>query len=259
MARHDHELHEQRRAQRRVERALRKTLCGPLSLVWTDNVRCMLSVRVLHGVPRVRLHRIFARAPDAVLDAVPRYIHGDRDARAVIQRFVARAAPRPSPTSPARPLRARGDVHDLEAILAELSRRYFNDAVRLPIGWSRRGYARRTHGRRTIRLGVYLVHEQMIRVHPALDQSWVPRGLVEWVVFHEMLHHVVPIARHNGRRALHSAEFRAREAAFDGHAHAVRWIEQNLPRLLASRALARGRDAEACRPHTGAVDVAARR
>jgi hypothetical protein len=227
-----------------------------MSLVWTQNTRAMLSVRTVSGVRHVRLHAMFATAPAAVLRAVSRFIQGDASARGAIDRFVA-AHTAPAEVRP-RPPRARGLVHDLDEILNEVSRRYFDGAVRVPIGWSRQGHARRTRGRRTIRLGVYLVHAQQIRVHPALDQRWVPRSLLAWVVFHELLHHVIPIGRSRGKRSIHSAEFRALEASFEGHAQALGWVRENLPRLLASRGVARS-TRDACRSRTGAVDVQPRR
>ncbi len=53
-----------------------------------------------------------------------------------------------------------------------------------------------------------------IRIHPLLDDSRVPRTFVEYIVFHEMLHAVVPSDRSSGRRYDHPEAFRVLERSF---------------------------------------------
>ncbi len=84
-------------------------------------------------------------------------------------------------------------------------------------------------------MGTYLIDERIIRIHPALDQPFVPRYFVEWVVYHEMLHHVVPMPVVNGRRVYHSDEFRDLERRFDDFERARAWEEAHLTRLISSR------------------------
>jgi hypothetical protein len=50
-----------------------------------------------------------------------------------------------------------------------------------------------------------------------------------------MLHAALPSQRHNGRRRLHTPEFRRREQLYHYAAEANRWLEENLSRLAASR------------------------
>jgi len=52
------------------------------------------------------------------------------------------------------------------------------------------------------------------------------------VVFHEMLHQVVPVVERRGRRVVHSAEFRRRERSHPDHERARRWEAENLHLLL---------------------------
>ena len=52
------------------------------------------------------------------------------------------------------------------------------------------------------------------------------------VVFHEMLHQVIPIVERNGRRVVHGAEFRRRERQYPEYERAKRWEEENLSFLL---------------------------
>jgi predicted metallopeptidase len=54
------------------------------------------------------------------------------------------------------------------------------------------------------------------------------------VVFHEMLHQVVPVREVGGRRVVHGAEFRRRERAWRGYARARAWEARHLSLLLSS-------------------------
>jgi hypothetical protein len=72
----------------------------------------------------------------------------------------------------------------------------------------------------------------LIRIHPALDRRWVPRYFLEYVMFHEMLHHLMPHTRGAGRRALHPPEFREREKEFRHYERAMAWERSHLARLL---------------------------
>ena len=53
-------------------------------------------------------------------------------------------------------------------------------------------------------------------MNPLLDTSLVPRVFMEYIVFHEMLHAIVPSTQSNGRCAHHPPAFRRLEAQFPG-------------------------------------------
>jgi hypothetical protein len=125
----------------------------------------------------------------------------------------------------------RGRYHDLDAIFEDVRARYFPDGAAVKICWGRWSGRTRT---RSIRFGVYLPDAQLIRIHPALDQVFVPRFFVEFIVYHELLHHVIPPMRCNGRYQIHSPAFRQRERQFPAYAQAMAWRKHSLPRLLRS-------------------------
>ncbi len=130
------------------------------------------------------------------------------------------------------PLRPnRGRYHDLDAILADLRRRYFPKCAEVRIGWGR--WSGRTRPR-SMRFGAYLPDSQSIRIHPALDQAFVPGYFVAFIVYHELLHHVMPPQRVNGRYLIHSRAFQQREREFPAYAEAMVWRQQYLRRLLRS-------------------------
>ena len=95
-----------------------------------------------------------------------------------------------------------GRVYNLDKMFARLNRRYFGGELRKPaLSWSLR---------RTKRiLGHHDMVHDVIVISRSLDRADVPDFIVEYVLYHEMLH-----AKHrprviNGRRVFHTAGFRA--------------------------------------------------
>lgn len=216
-------------------RELGARLGRPVRLVITDNRSTMLSAKPRTGRLELRLHHMFLSAGDDILDAVADYVgKNDTSAGKRIDRFIREHRDRKVSASVGEHLlRAKGDVHDLQALMDDLAQRHFGGAVAVRISWGRRVKPKR--GQRSIQLGTYLPRERLIRIHPALDQPWVPQFFVEAVVFHEMLHHDMPAVVHNGRQHHHTAAFRKRERAFEFYAAARDWEKENLWRLLRRR------------------------
>lgn len=212
-------------------------------LVFTETRTVLVSFRVMEPLanpPRlaIRIHRRFAEAPPEVAQAIARFVEGPdaarRAARAALRAWAAQHGPLAS-TAPSRPpvLEARGTIHDLAVISREALERYFPDLGTVQIGWGRARSGRKRA--RTIRLGSWNQRQGAVRIHPALDQRWVPRFVVEVIVHHELLHAALPPRTGRGRRQVHHADFRAREAEHPRHLDAQRWIRDNIDRLLRPR------------------------
>lgn len=104
---------------------------------------------------------------------------------------------------------SRGAHYDLEPMFAELNARYFDGQIPATrLGWSRR--ATRT------RMGHYDHAHRAIVVSRSLDRPEVPRLLVEYILYHEMLHVKHPVESSGGRRRIHGPAFRAEEKRFAG-------------------------------------------
>lgn len=213
--------------------ALLSPRVGACDVVWTDNRRTVLSSLRQPDRMIVRMHRIFASAPDELVEAMGRYLaSGDRRASSAISRFID--AHRGSITGAREPrtLEARGATHDLASLFDELHGEHFaGQCSGVGITWGRRGHSARSR-RRSIRLGTYSHDERVIRVHPTLDQAWVPRFFVRFIVFHEMLHHVEPARVTDARTEFHTPSFRARERAYPEYERSIAWERANLGRLL---------------------------
>lgn len=213
---------------------LQRRLAAPVSLVWTDNRAVMISVRGSAAGYRLRVQKLFREAPENVWRALVDHVR-DRDAAAsaVLRQYVSRHQHR-LPSRPRRPaaapaLQPQGKCFDLDDIYRQLNREYFGDQVEAQVTWGRRAPGRR---RRSIRFGAYDSRKRLIRIHPLLDQSFVPLYVVENVVYHEMLHQVHPPRRVNGRWSIHTADFRREERRYAHFERAEAWQRRHLARLL---------------------------
>src|SRR5204862_5975144 len=127
-------------------------------------------------------------------------------------------------------LRHEGTHFDLRAIVDDLNDRYFRGRLRgYKVVWGRR---RKHRPREQFIFGTIQEEDRVIRINPALDQPFVPRSFLQYVLYHEMLHAVVPDeVRSNGQRCVHTEKFYERERKFPRYRSARRWEEENLARF----------------------------
>lgn len=120
---------------------------------------------------------------------------------------------------------------DLRAIFDRLNQRYFRGRLRgYQVVWGRR---RKRRPKEYFIFGTIQEEDRIIRINPWLDQRFVPAWFLEYVLYHEMLHAVVPDrVREDGRRCVHTDEFNRREREFRFYKRARRWEEDNLARFL---------------------------
>jgi len=86
--------------------------------------------------------------------------------------------------------------------------------------------------RKTYRiLGHHDATHDTVVVSKSLDDASVPAFVVEYIVFHEMLHIAHPTRHVNGRRYNHTPAFRLDERKFLYFEEAERWIERSVRRL----------------------------
>jgi hypothetical protein len=225
-------------AARRLADGLSARLVERVRLTVHDNRSTMVSFRRRAGEVHYRVHHMFLDAPEEVVAALaafagpPRGTAHRQRAGAHIDAFVKVHRERITVAAPVH-LQPRGRAHDLQAIFDRLNAAHFGGAVDARIGW---GAVRLGRRRRSVKTGVYLEDVRVIRIHPTLDRSEVPEFYVAAVVFHEMLHQVVPTVERNGRRVMHGREFRRRERAYPDHLRARAWEGRHLSLLLSSPA-----------------------
>ena len=102
---------------------------------------------------------------------------------------------------------AQGHVYDLNRIFDDLNLRFFHGLLGRPqMTWSRE--------RATRLLGHYDPAHNAIVISRAFDHPRVPPFVVEYIVYHEMLHLKHPVKVRGGRRCVHPAQFQAEEKLF---------------------------------------------
>ena len=223
-------------ARQALERRLSVAHHRPVLLSVTDNVRHMISRTHRAGVLQARVHHMFLDAPGVVQEALVRYIvDNERAASLLVSKYIEANGCRIKASRPvSAPLVTQGETHDLFPLYHSINEKYFGGSVDSLITWGRRLTAKPKTPRRSIKLGSYSATERLIRVHPVLDRPWVPRYFVGYIVYHEMLHHVIPQSQGNGRRMLHPPVFQARERLFRDFDRAIAWEKAHLGRLLRS-------------------------
>ena len=128
-------------------------------------------------------------------------------------------------------LRDEGRYFDLRAVFDGLNAKYFRNRLRnYRVVWGRR---RKLRPKEYFIFGTIQEEDRVIRINPLLDQPWVPLWFLKYVLYHEMLHSVVPDEKGpGGRRRVHTDEFNRRERLFPSYRRARRWEEENLERFL---------------------------
>ena len=129
------------------------------------------------------------------------------------------------------PLQHEGRYFDLRAIFDQLNDKYFRGRLRgYKVMWGRR---RKQRPKEYFVFGTIQEDDRIIRIKPLLDQPFVPLWFLKYILYHEMLHSVVPDEpAGSGRRRVHTDEFNRRERQFPGYRRARRWEEENLARFL---------------------------
>jgi len=223
-----------------LERRLRARLRTDVAVEVHDNTHTMVTFERTRRGWHIRVHHMFLAAPEDVVTALAEFVRSaDARSSAVLDRFIERNKAfirRVSPAQLRRRLRIEpvGRHHDLSAIFAALNRRYFAGRISATITFGPAPRSRRP--RKSIKMGSYSADSRVIRIHPALDQPKVPRYFVEWIVFHEMLHHVYRARRgDDGRRCVHPPEFMEHERRFHDFQRAQAWENENLDVLLRTR------------------------
>lgn len=210
-----------------------------VALTVTNNTSNMMSVKIAPGehAIRLRLHHMFLDAPLEIRNALAHWIKHPRSKKHAecFRAFIASRNDkiRKQPSVPAK-VKTKGAFFDLQILFDEFNAAHFNSNLDAAISWGRETSARL----RSIRFGAYYDTARLIRIHPRLDQAFVPSYVVRYIVFHEMLHACLGIRRNeSGRRSIHSRQFKEMERCFPEYQQAVKWIEnpENLNRILRGR------------------------
>jgi hypothetical protein len=116
-------------------------------------------------------------------------------------------------------LDAAGKHFNLHFMFADLNARFFGGELRRPhLGWSTRGWRRQ--------FGSYDPGPNQILLNKRMDRPEVPAYVVEYVLYHEMLHVKHPTRKSGCSLLSHSPEFRAEEKLFPEFARARKALDR---------------------------------
>jgi len=206
----------------------------------TDNTSTLMSIRYNNKGTEaaLSLHHMFLDISPVVLNALVRWVLNPKTKKSgqILNTFIRERTAKIRPGNRRTiDLRTQGKFYDLKSLFDDVNQEHFDNKINAAISWGKMPRQRR---RRSIRFGSYAPDENIIRMHPLLDQSFVPRFFVHYIVFHEMLHAKLGIAESpTGRRVIHSREFNQIEKTYPEYNRAIAWMdsEKNLARLLNRR------------------------
>ncbi len=117
-------------------------------------------------------------------------------------------------------LESPGGLHfDLDEVFDTVNAEHFGGTISRPrLGWSRQ--------RARTLLGQYDPHHHTIVLSRVLDHARVPRVVVDFVMYHEMLHIQIPVEQRGSRRSIHPPEFRAAERRFPAYAEVKAFLKR---------------------------------
>jgi len=84
----------------------------------------------------------------------------------------------------------------------------------------------------SFRFGSYDPEKRLIRIHPRLQQGFVPLSVLELTVHHEMCHQWAPMKRERGMWIAHHLQFKEKEREYRFYDEARSWEKENWKRLM---------------------------
>jgi len=190
------------------------------------------TIRLRDGRLLVRLSDLLEGAPETVLRAIAHILLAKMYRRPIDRRQAARYRKYVASheivrkTHLVRQMRgrkrlcpARGYFYDLDVIFEELNTKFFHGLLARPrMSWSQTGTRRI--------LGHYDPAHNAIIISRVFDHFAVPEYVLQYIVYHEMLHLKHPVRLRGSRRCVHSAEFQAEENLFPQTAEANAFLKR---------------------------------
>lgn len=214
-------------SQNSLQKRLEKGSQNPIQLKINDNRSTMLSVKWEPDCTKVSLHRMFLEAPQNIMQDLACYVRQEQEnISSFVKEFIETKLKLLdySHELDLGKLYSKGHVYDLQKILNLLNQEYFNSSLNLHITWFGKSFSKNK-----IRLTFGLYHDplKLIKINRILDSPSIPSYLIEYVIYHEMIHHVCPSYYENGLHKVHTREFKERELKFKYYQLAQKWLEEN--------------------------------
>lgn len=216
-----------------------------LDLVINENRSTMLNVlEKKRGAARLSMHRMFLEAPDRVISAIAHYVRGtirvSQGEHLVLRSFIQTTLQSYDYSHRIDPKKLvhEGKYYDVGHLYRRLNQQYFDGKLALKITWYGH-WGKRNASRVTF--GQYYDALKLVKIHRILDDPFFPDYFVSFVVYHEMLHAVVPgYADERGRFRMHGEKFKQREREFEYYEEATAWERKNRLFFFRLKSICRG-------------------
>ena len=128
-------------------------------------------------------------------------------------------------------LYCQGSVYNLKKIYENINTEYFGGKLQLHITWFGKSNQR---NRSRVTFGLYQDPLKLIKINRLLDSPAFPEYFLEYVIYHEMLHHACPsYIDEKGIHRIHSKEFKQREVLYRYYDLAQVFIQEHKHNLFA--------------------------
>lgn len=199
----------------------------------TENTTRMLSFSKKEKYTAVSLHKIFLNAPQTIIEELFSYIKNPRKRlSALVKNFINEEIKkldyRDRVIQPK--LISKGEFHDLEKIYTSIERDFFFPPLHLPVTWFGKA---ESFSKTQIVFGKFHPTLRMIKIHRRLDQHFVPEEVVAFIMYHEMLHAVIPpVSLPSGKQQIHTEAFKRRERLFPRYREIENWLKSYTENMI---------------------------
>ena len=118
---------------------------------------------------------------------------------------------------------------DLKGVFDQLNIEYFENKIKADIEWGKKANKKNLA---SLMFGSYDPEKKLIRIHPRLQQDFVPRSVLELTVYHEMCHQWAPMKRKKGMWVAHHPQFKEKEREYRFYKEARSWEKENWKKLM---------------------------
>lgn len=213
--------------QNSLQKRLARGSSNPVQVKINNNRSTMLSVKWEPDCTKVSLHRMFLEAPKNIMQDLACYVRQEQEnISPIVKEFIEDKLKLLdySHELDLSKLHSKGHVYNLQKILNALNQEYFNPPLNLHITWFGKSFSK---NKNRLTFGLYHDPLKLIKINRILDSPSIPSYLIEYVIYHEMLHHVCPSYYENGTHKVHTREFKERELKFKHFELAQVWLEEH--------------------------------
>ncbi len=222
------------RNQQDLQKDLESLVGKQVRLELHQNHSTLISIQPEFHFFDVKLHSKFTLATQQVLESLAAYMLGKRGPETIqLKRFVHEevCSIDLSATAQKKELIHQGKIWNLLDLYHDIEKRFFPEPLNLSITW----FGKRTRKSASTRLtlGLYYDMLKLIKMHVLLDVPHVPEYVIEFILYHEMIHSVCPAEiSPSGKVLVHTKKFQELEERYPWHNEAESWLHNNIQLLF---------------------------